>query len=220
MESLPGDTKSRATAGVVSLVFHAVLLISLLWVGATSGTRVVQRVHPVRVSDLEFRGGTHAVKIVLPAAEFAAHTREPQKHADSAAKTILPVAQPQRLKKSGGGAPVVHHAGDGAGVEFGNGTDAQDMRPAFPVFSPRPPVTDRSLLPTQEKKIVVDVNVDEMGAVVSEVLVKGIGNNLDQLVLDTVKTWRFQPATVNGKAVPTQAELIFPFGPSYPITRS
>jgi hypothetical protein len=35
-----------------------------------------------------------------------------------------------------------------------------------------------------------------------------------------VKTWRFQPATVDGKPVPTQAELIFPFNPSYPITVS
>jgi TonB family protein len=64
------------------------------------------------------------------------------------------------------------------------------------------------------------VNVDPLGAVVSEVLVKGMGNKLDQIVLDTVKTWRFQPALENGKAVPTQAELIFPFNPSYPITVS
>jgi outer membrane biosynthesis protein TonB len=47
-----------------------------------------------------------------------------------------------------------------------------------------------------------------------------MGNKLDQIVLDTVKTWRFQPALENGKAVPTQAELIFPFNPSYPITVS
>jgi outer membrane biosynthesis protein TonB len=50
--------------------------------------------------------------------------------------------------------------------------------------------------------------------------VKGIGNKLDQIVLDTVKTWRFQPATVNGKPVPSQDELIFPFNPSYPLSDS
>jgi TonB family protein len=66
----------------------------------------------------------------------------------------------------------------------------------------------------------VDVNVDASGDVVSESLVKGLGNNLDQLVLDIVKTWRFHPATVDGKPVPTQAELIFPFNQSYPITVS
>lgn len=91
---------------------------------------------------------------------------------------------------------------------------------AFPIFSPKPPVKDRSLLPGSEKKIVVDVNIDASGGVVEETLITGIGNQLDQLVLDTVKSWRFQPATVNGKPVPTQAELVFPFNPQYPLADS
>ena len=102
----------------------------------------------------------------------------------------------------------------------GNGADAEDVYPAFPVFSPHPPVSDRSLLPSSPQKIVVDVNVDASGQVVGEKLVKGMGTRLDQIVLDTVKTWRFQPATVNGKPVPTEAELIFPFTLDYPIAES
>jgi outer membrane biosynthesis protein TonB len=47
--------------------------------------------------------------------------------------------------------------------------------------------------------------------------VKGLGNRLDQIVLDTVKTWRFQPATVNGKPVETEAEIVFPFDLQYPL---
>jgi TonB family protein len=217
--------KSRATSCpasgrasvAASLVLHGAVLAALLWVGAAATkARVLRPVQPVAVG-IETTGGTHAVKIMLPEMNYAAHTKEPVKHADSAVKTILPVPK-QVVKKSGGGAPAVAHAGDGMGVKFGNGTDANDEKPAYPVFSPRPPVTDRAMLPKVEQKIVVDVNVDELGAVVSEVLVKGMGNQLDQIVLETVKTWRFQPALVNGKAVPTQAELIFPFGPEYPIT--
>lgn len=102
----------------------------------------------------------------------------------------------------------------------GNGSDAQDIHPAFPVFSPHPPVGDRALLPPSEQKIIVDVSVDALGQVVRENLVKGMGNGLDKIVLETVKTWRFQPATVNGKPVPTEAELIFPFNQDYPITIS
>ena len=211
-------TERRTGAVVVSLALHGALLASLLWVGAAvTKSRVLRPVRP-QVVDIETRGGTHAVRIELPAAEFAAHTRQPVKHADSVAKTKLPVPPRPKVKQSGGGAPAVHHAGDGMGAQYGNGTDAADMRPAFPVFSPRPPVTDRALLPEVETKIVVDVDVDEQGAVVSEVLVKGLGNRLDQIVLDTVKTWRFQPATVNGKAVPTQAEVILPYSKSSPIT--
>lgn len=134
-------------------------------------------------------------------------------------KTILPIEQ--KPKMSGGGAPKAPHAGDGSGQAMsGNGSDAEDARPAFPTYSPRPPVNDRALLPPAEVKIVVDVEVDALGQVVSEKLVKGIGNKLDQIVLETVKTWRFQPATVNSKPVPSEAELIFPFTPSYPITDS
>lgn len=212
------DNAERGTGAVAfSLALHAVVIAFLLWVGTTATkVRVLRPVHPQAVG-LETRGGTHAVKIELPPAEFAAHTRTPVKHADSVAKTKLPVPPMPVQKKSGGGAPAVHHTGDGIGTQYGNGTDAADMRPAFPVFSPRPAVPDRALLPVVETKIVVDVDVDEMGAVVREVLVKGLGNQLDQIVLDTVKTWRFQPATVNGKAVPTQAELIFPYSKQSPV---
>jgi TonB family protein len=99
----------------------------------------------------------------------------------------------------------------------GNGADQQNANPAFPVFSPRPPVTDRTLLPDANREVVVDVKVSATGDVLEATLVKGIGNGLDQIVLDTVKTWRFHPATVNGSPVATEAELIFPFNLGYPI---
>ena len=87
----------------------------------------------------------------------------------------------------------------------------------FPCFRRGQPVADRSLLPRSNQEVVVDVKVSATGDVLEATLVKGIGNGLDQLVLDTVKTWRFHPATVNGNPVATEAELIFPFNLSYPI---
>ena len=65
-------------------------------------------------------------------------------------------------------------------------------------------------------RTLLDVN----GSVVSATLVKGMGNQLDAICLATVRTWRFQPATVGGKPVPTEAEVIFPFNPNYPIVNS
>jgi len=98
----------------------------------------------------------------------------------------------------------------------GNGADQQNADPAFPVFSPCPPVADRSLLPSSNRQVIVDVKVSETGEVLAATLVQGIGNGLDQIVLNTVKTWRFHPATINGNPVATEAELIFPFNESYP----
>jgi TonB family protein len=102
----------------------------------------------------------------------------------------------------------------------GSGVDTQSADPAFPIFSPRPPVIDRSLLPDTNQQVIVDVKVSATGDVLEATLVKGLGNALDRLVLDTVKTWRFHPAMLNGTAVPTEDELIFPFDQSYPIAES
>jgi len=98
----------------------------------------------------------------------------------------------------------------------GNGSDAQNATFAFPTFSPKPPVTDRSLLPATDKQVVLDVKLNAAGEVIDETLVTAMGNALDQIALTTVKTWRFQSATLNGQAIASEAEVIFTFGPHYP----
>jgi len=220
MQSPTEPKKRRLSSILFSLALHLSVLALALLLGTVARTRLIEPVPPIQTRALlETAGGSHAVKISLRATDFAAHTRKPTPDPEATKKTILPIEQ--KPKMSGGGAPKTPHAGDGSGqATSGNGSDAEDARPAFPTFSPRPPVTDRSLLPGSEVKVVVDVNVDALGQVVRETLVKGTGNKLDQIVLETVKTWRFQPATVNGKPVPSEAELIFPFNPSYPITVS
>ena len=215
----------RLTRGIlISLLCHAALFACLLLVGVASGARFLrpagQSIAFVSVSQIKIAGASHAVKLALPPDAMAAHTKKPAPNTDPSAKTILPIPK-DRPQKSGGGAPPTPHDANGSGqAASGNGPDAENATPAFPVFSPRPPVSDRSLLPASEKKIVVDVNVDALGGVVGETLVAGLGNRLDQVVLETVKSWRFHPATVNGKPVATQAELVFPFNPQYPISDS
>jgi len=102
----------------------------------------------------------------------------------------------------------------------GTGMGDQDAEPAFPVYYPQPGITDRSLLPATEQKIIVDVSVGPQGDVLSEKLVHGLGNSLDQAVLSVVRTWRFQAATLNGSPVASEQELIFPFSRNTPSTPS
>jgi TonB family protein len=94
---------------------------------------------------------------------------------------------------------------------LGTGAGSDDAEPAFPTFFPRPAVTDRSLLPAVEQKVIVTVTISAEGDVTDEKLVQGLGNSLDQVVLATVKTWRFHPATLNGNAVASVEQLVFPF---------
>ncbi len=202
----------------LSFAVHGCLLALVAWIGVVTRSKVVERPETVIVAGLEDAGGSHAVEIPLPAKLTATDTNKPERYADAAVPPTLVMKQLRPQDDSGGGRPLTPHAGEGRGqAANGNGSDNEDARPAFPVFAPKPAVTDGGLLPAAEKKIVVDVRVDEVGAVVSETLVKGLGNRLDQIVLDTVKTWRFQPATVNGKPVETEAEIVFPFDSQYPV---
>ena len=214
----PAKVNTRTLrALMVSVLLHGTLIVSFILLAMPRGKVIIHPIQPQVVAQLAFSGGSHKIRIVLPASQMAAHTHEPDANADPAKKTIIPMLTPP-VEKSGGGSPITPHHGDGSAKALrGNGSDNDDIRPAFPTFSPRPPVHDRSLLSGAEQKIVVDVEVDASGQVVGEKLVKGIGNKLDQIVLDIVKTWRFQPATVNGKPVPAEAELIFPFDKNYPI---
>ena len=220
MESAAKRPNHPLRALVISLGLHGVFFAAVFLFGDRATIRIVQTAPPQLVARISNSGGSHAIRITLPASQFASHTRTPDADAASSKKTTLPMDVPP-VKKSGGGSPKDPHRGDGSSkAAFGNGSEAEDVYPAFPVFSPHPPVTDRSLLPNSPEKVVVDVQVDASGQVVSEKLVKGLGTRLDQIVLDTVRTWRFHPATVNGKAVPTEAELIFPFNQDYPIAIS
>jgi TonB family protein len=217
------DAQRRRAGALISIALHA----SLLAVSVGIAIRARERISPlpaeqfVAVARVAVSGGSHAVKVPLPEDPAAAHTRHPVENANPVKKTLRPPMPNPRPVRSGGGAPAAPHNGDGSGqAARGNGTDSYDAQPAFPVFSPSPKVSDRGLLPKIEQRVVVDVRVDELGGVVGETLVKGLGTVLDQIVLDTVKQWRFQPATVNGKPVPTEAELIFPFDQRYPISAS
>ena len=203
---------------IVSVGVHAAAL-SLLLIGGVEMHRM-RTVPPAKVgylAMLQVAGGSHRISIPsfeMPntsKAEKAEHVKDPKP------KLTDPTRAAHKEKETPSSLPQ-ESTGKGTGTAAaGDGADAQNATPAFPVFSPKPPVADRALLPAAEQHIVVDVNVSETGDVTGLTLVKGMGNALDQIVLDTVKTWRFRPATMNGNPVASEAELIFPFNQKYPV---
>lgn len=152
-----------------------------------------------------------------------ADSRRP--HAVSTKPRKKPAPSPPAAQKASASAPV--QAAQSTSIQaglaapqqqgaFGTGEGSQDAEPAFPVYFPWPGVPDRSMLPAVERKVIVEVTVDAVGDVTGEKLVQGMGNGLDQIVLNTVKGWRFHPATLNGTAIASEAELVFPFNRDYP----
>jgi len=220
MEGQNERTSGTFRALIVSLAMHGAFFLCVLVFGVRAPVVLVKSVHPQRVADLAMAGGSHRIRLVLPTAAMSAHVKDPDEHADSSKKTIIPMTVPEQLKSGGGSTKDTHH-GDGTGKAMrGNGPDSIDMTPAFPVYSPHPPIRDRALLPQKAEKIVIDVDLDDAGIVVKETLVKRLGDPLDQIVLGIVKTWKFQPAKINGKPVASEAEVIFPLDRNYPIADS
>jgi protein TonB len=210
------------SATIVSVACHAALL-ALLLVSATQAT--LKKPQPSTlccVAELQVAGGSRALH--LPPPEVAvAKANHSTKHSPAQEPVTRSPSTPRerRIAKASGTNAIAAHPLDlGSNSVAGNGGDAQNTTIAFPVFYPNPAVRDRSLLPASEKQVIIDVQLNAGGDVVGENLVKGIGNALDQMALDSVKIWRFQPATVNGKPVESEAEVIFSFSQRYPSSDS
>ena len=95
-------------------------------------------------------------------------------------------------------------------ASLGIGSGSDDAEPALPIFHPKPPVADRSLLPAKEQDVIVNVDISSVGEVIDETLVQGLGNPADQIVLETIRGWHFQPATLNGTAVASAQKIVIP----------
>jgi protein TonB len=200
--------KSIARFLVLSAVLHLLISACVFMVEHSQKTQVVvQKPVTFHPAMLFYAGGSRTKRTDAAAGR--------KKHPENAMQATSDLAI-NRNPAPAAGQPIATPDSTAAG----SGADQQNADPAFPVFSPHPSVSDRSLLPSSNQEVVVDVKVSAAGDVLEVTLVKGIGNGLDQIVLDTVKSWRFHPATINGNPVATEAELIFPFNRNYPTTPS
>lgn len=219
--SQDGTNAPRRAGMAASAAAHAALLLAFLLLTLhVDRVRAVYRDSRCCTAALYWTGNT-AVSDVSPAASRA--MRAP----------ALPVAppktprienpeRPRPMRRSQKRAPAAQKRLAQAGTPspqqqqtLGTGAGTDDAEPAFPTFFPRPAVADRSLLPAVEQKVIVNVSISAQGEVTDEKLVQGLGNSLDQIVLETVKTWRFHPATLNGTAVASVEQLVFPFNKEF-----
>lgn len=209
------QTRRGAGAVALSVAAHGALVALLLMSAHWMSVRVVQNGPQRRwLTAIEVAGAARHAKIFLPQRPQAETTAEPP-----VGKTITePAPQVQAGNRNGRkDAPERDTHGRGMATH-GVGNDDEDVMPAFPIFSPRPAVTDRALLPASQQKVIVDVKLSADGTVLDETLVRGLGNKLDAMVMDIVKTWKFHPAMIDGKPVASEAECIFPFDQNYPVS--
>jgi len=103
---------------------------------------------------------------------------------------------------------------------------ASPTRPAAPrIYSSIdanvvPPIVVRQLLPPFPSKAVpsgqgiVEVVVDETGAVEAATMIAPVSGAYDRAVLDAAKTWQYKPATLGGAPVKFRKDIRITFKPS------
>ena len=96
----------------------------------------------------------------------------------------------------------------GSGPAGASGLGEGDIKIALPQFNPRPSPDLSSLSHGTSGNVVVDVVIDKSGRVAALTLVKGLGQPIDDVVLQTVHTWVFTPASRNGEVIASEQEIL------------
>jgi protein TonB len=214
LEEIPTGRGISSTFGSwTSLAAHTVLLALL----------IIASHHAWQVRPVSARGAHHATVLYWEGSVGTGVARTHQRGAEKVIPAKMmprnsPVTpqherQPDPDAQEASNTAAASPAGSSTSQSQSNGTGngTQDATPAFPVYSPSPHI-ERSLLPKSDENVVVDVNVSALGEVLDEKLIHGLGTSVDQTILDTVRSWKFHPATVDGNAVASVAELVFPLG--------
>ncbi len=91
---------------------------------------------------------------------------------------------------------------------------AGNIDPPVKIFSPRPLYTEEARRAGIQGIVILEAVVDEEGTVRNVKVLKGLPMGLDQSAVDTVMTWRYEPARLEGRPVP----VYFTFTISFSLT--
>jgi TonB family protein len=89
----------------------------------------------------------------------------------------------------------------------------EEIRPALPAVTSEPHVDPDDLRGVAEGNVVVEVVIDESGAIVRKSVVQSMGPAIDAKVLAALENWRFRPATRDGVPIPSKQDVVYHFKP-------
>ena len=81
---------------------------------------------------------------------------------------------------------------------------SQNVTAPKPIYKPEPAYTPEARLAHIEGWVVLFIDIDASGQVVKDSIVRPVGMGLDDNAVQTVQTWKFEPATRDGKPVPVR----------------
>jgi TonB family protein len=194
-----------------SIAVHLVLFIVVLR-GRT----------PIFVAPASVLGGVHGSNVthLYWASGTSALTANAK---DAVAKKRLVWQKPQRSREDSKSEDVsstetaAAAPSPTAGSPYGSLSDGtsggEEIRPALPAVTSEPRVNTEDLLGIAEGNVVVEITIDESGAIVSKAVVRSMGPAIDGKVLAALESWRFHPATRDGVPIPSKQDVVYHFKP-------
>ena len=94
--------------------------------------------------------------------------------------------------------------GEGAGVGGGVYSVGGGVSNPIPIYRPDPPYSEEARKAKYQGTVVLYIIVSASGTVTECRVVKPLGLGLDEKAVETVRTWKFKPAMLNGAPVPVR----------------
>ena len=219
-ESIP-KRRRPVIAMMTSVVFHGLLVVAVFYRPAPtfvrhSSVRAGQRgslITPMFLArqgsgDLEQHEHSH-----IASSDAVRYARK-RSHAKHAIRRLVRGDEGKIAKLASGTAGSSTESAS-AGSPFGSLYEGSatgfEIKPALPVTGPQPQVYTPKLPRGFEGDVIVEVTIDEQGQVTNKILVRGLGNGLDEQAIAVLENWRFRPATRDGVAIPSKQDVYFHF---------
>jgi TonB family protein len=204
----PAIPRRRATSLTVSLAVHFIFLGWLLHSPTpifVAPSSVVKGQAGSFVTRIYF-GGDSGVSQQQPEPRLT--WRRLQKNA-SGHRLEPPSAKFEVGNESASNRPSGPAAGSLYGsLSYGTMT-GPEIRPALPIVHPDPVFgSDAAGI---EGDVVVEVTIDEQGAIVQKTVLHSLGPAVDNRVLAALEKWQFTPASKNGVPIPSKQDVYYHF---------
>ena len=193
-----------------SLIAHTAAIGLMLWLTAPRYLHEMDSLHGRN-------GNRSAIALLSPgiSAPFRAKTiaEQQDKKLHLPPKAKVRTVEPKKIEASASTENKVADTTPGTqngSLSFGLSSN-HDVRIAYAVFAPDPPI-DRTKLPEWIRgDVVVEVAISDTGDVLETRVLKSLGFGLDDVIVETLRRWHYQPARVDGRAVASKHDVYFHF---------
>lgn len=173
---------------------------------------------------LAYGNGEHAYRVVYIAPGTEGVDAAPPAEPKLAFSAVPPAPRPRPHSKAQ--KPADNHltvpadaevaaqnarAGSPLGTMIDGPITGHEVRVAYPVVFPDPPVVRAELPPGLKGDVIVEVTIDAQGSVVETRILEAIGHGIDEKIVATLRQWHFQPATLDGTPVASKHDVHFHF---------